>query len=90
MDWRWKNNLKENIIGIIAYKCYLFDEQVISIEEGKQFAYTHNCLFFETNACYDKSTEYAFQKLVEEYLKLEEKKELEEDELFISKILINV
>ena len=32
----------------------------------------------------------SFQKLVEEYLELEEKKkELEEDELFISKILIN-
>ena len=75
IEYLGKNNRNENIIiGIIAHKCDLFDEQVISTEEGKKYAYTHNCLFFETYACNDKSIEYAFQKLVEEYLELEEKK----------------
>ena len=84
------NKDKEIIIGIAANKSDLYYKQEISTEEGKKFADDNNCLFFETSAKENINVDDAFLKLVEKYVVLEEeKKELEEDKLFLSKIFIN-
>ena len=82
------NKDEEIIIGIAANKNDLFEYQEVDTKEGKKFANDNNCLFFETSAKDYESIENVFLKLVEKYVDLhnEEKKELKEDELILSKI----
>ena len=81
----WINHVKdvnknENIIfGIAANKSDLFEQQVVSTEEGKKFADENNCLFFETSAKDYKSIENTFTKLTESYLENIHNKKIDND-----------
>ena len=37
------------VIGIVANKCDLYNNEQVSTNEGKQFAKETKCLFFETS-----------------------------------------
>ena len=62
------NKNSKVIIGIIANKSDLFEQQIISTEVGKKFAEDNKCLFFETSAKDHKSIVTVFEKLIEKYV----------------------
>ena len=65
-----KNVGKDNVIfGVIANKTDLNKEQIITSEEGKEYAKKINALYFETSAKDYKSIENAFKEIVKLYYK---------------------
>ena len=68
------NKNEEIIFGIAANKSDLFENQVISKEEGEKFAKDNGILFFETSAKDYKSIEKVFTELTKTYLKMIEEK----------------
>ena len=53
---------KENIvIGAVANKSDLYDNQVVSKEEGEEYAKSINALFFETSATDHECIENLFK-----------------------------
>ena len=76
----WYNELKDKndtveMIGIIANKSDLYEEQVVSKEEGENYAKSINGFFYETSAMDYDSVSNAFEDLTKKYV---EKKEEEE------------
>ena len=67
-----KNN--EVIIGIAANKSDLFEEQLVSKEEGENFAKEKNLSFFETSAKDHGSIDKVFVTLTKLYLEKNKKK----------------
>jgi GTPase SAR1 family protein len=70
---KWYKNLKNNcdnikILGIIANKIDLDFEQIISKEEGENYAKRINALFFETSSMQYEYVDSVFEKLVEKYI----------------------
>ena len=72
---KWLNMLKEInknddlVIGIVANKSDLFENQIVSKEEGEKFAKDNNVLFFETSAKDYNSINKVFLELCKSYLK---------------------
>ena len=65
-----KNVGKDNVIfGVIANKTDLNKEQIITSEEGKEYAKKINALYFETRAKDYKSIENAFKEIAKIYYK---------------------
>ena len=61
---------KDNVIfGVIANKTDLNKEQIITSEEGKEYANKINALYFETSAKDYKSIENAFKEIAKLYYK---------------------
>ncbi len=61
-------NEKENIFFcVVANKCDLYEDQIISSELGKKYANTINALFFEASATDNENIEYIFKEIVNEY-----------------------
>ena len=59
---------KENIvIGVVANKSDLYDNQVVSKEEGEEYAKSINVLFFETTATEHECIENLFNNVVNYY-----------------------
>ncbi len=69
------NQREQIIFSVIANKSDLFEESVISKEEGEEYAKSINALFFETSALDYESIYYMFLNVCEEYLKRNENKE---------------
>ena len=70
---KWYKNLKNNcdnikILGIIANKIDLDFDQIISKEEGENYAKRINALFFETSSMQYEYVDSVFEKLVEKYI----------------------
>ena len=61
-----KNNTIE-MIGIIANKSDLYEEQVVSKEEDEKYATSINGLFYETSAMDYEIVSYAFEDLTKKY-----------------------
>ncbi len=92
---RLKNNCDCKVIGIIANKSDLYEDQVVSKEEGENFAKSINGLFFETSAMDYESVSNAFQQLVEKYvndgyedIKIYEEKKNNEEKKNIENLVI--
>ena len=72
---KWLNMVKEInknddlVIGIVANKSDLFENQIVSKEEGEKFAKDNNVLFFETSAKDYNSINKVFLELCKSYLK---------------------
>ena len=64
------NNSKNTIFAICANKCDLFEQQIISKEEGKNFAkkICNNSLLFEISSTDFESINNVFNKVIIEYL----------------------
>jgi small GTP-binding protein len=59
---------KENIvIGVVANKSDLYEEKVVSKEEGEEYAKSINALFFETSATDHQCIENLFKDIVNYY-----------------------
>ena len=59
---------KENIvIGVVANKSDLYEEKVVSKEEGEEYAKSINALFFETSAKDHECIENLFKNVVNYY-----------------------
>ena len=76
----WYNELKDKsdsveLIGIIANKSDLYEEQVINKDEGENYAKSINALFFETSAMDYESVAAVFEGLTKKYVEMEEEKE---------------
>ena len=71
---KWLNMVKEInknddlVIGIVANKSDLFENQIVSKEEGEKFAKDNNVLFFETSAKDYNSINKVFFELCKSYL----------------------
>ena len=60
---------KENIvIGVVANKSDLYEEKVVSKEEGEEYAKSINALFFETSAKDHECIENLFNNVVNYYV----------------------
>ncbi len=60
---------KENIFFVVAgNKSDLYEEQVVSKEEGKEYAKSINALFFETSAKDHEYIENLFKEIIAEYV----------------------
>ena len=76
---KWLNMVKEInknddlVIGIVANKSDLFENQIVSKEEGEKFAKDNNVLFFETSAKDYNSINKVFVELCKSYLENLEK-----------------
>ena len=86
----WYNELKEinntiEMIGIIANKSDLYEEKVVSKEEGENYAKSINGFFYETSAMDYESVSNAFEDLTKKYVDVEERKKNEELKLEASK-----
>ena len=68
------NKNEEVIFGIAANKSDMFENQVVSKEEGEGYVKDKNILFFETSAKDYKSIEKVFIELTKAYLKKIEEK----------------
>lgn len=72
-------NLNNSIIGIAANKSDLYENEQVTVNEGKNYSETIHGLFFETSATNYNSVNELFQNLVEKYygkfLQTERKKE---------------
>ena len=66
-DIKEKNNTIE-MIGIIANKSDLYEEQVVSKEEDEKYAKSINGLFYETSDMDYESVSYAFEDLTKKYV----------------------
>ena len=69
----WYNELKEinntiEMIGIIANKSDLYEEKVVSKEEGENYAKSINGFFYETSAMDYESVSNAFEGLTKKYV----------------------
>ena len=62
------NKNQEVIIGIVANKSDLFENQIVSKEEGEKFAKDNKVLFFETSAKDYNSINKVFVELCKNYL----------------------
>ncbi len=61
---------KENIvIGVVANKSDLYEEKVVSKEEGEEYAKSINALFFEISAKDHECIENLFKDIATEYVK---------------------
>ena len=93
----WYNELKDKndtveMIGIIANKSDLYEEQVISKEEGEKYAKSINGFFYETSAMDYESVSNAFEDLTKKYVEKkdeEERKIKEEKEKKINELKKN-
>ena len=56
------------MIGIIANKSDLYEEQVVCKEEGEKYAKSINGLFYETSDMDYESVSYAFEDLTKKYV----------------------
>jgi len=71
---KWLNMVKEInknddlVIGIVANKSDLFENQIVSKEEGEKFAKDNKVLFFETSAKDYNSINKVFVELCKNYL----------------------
>ena len=83
------NKEKEVIIGIAANKSDLFDEQVINTEEVKNQLMIISFYFLKLTPKIIKVLNMYFQNQLKNILIQKKKKDLEEDELILSKIIIN-
>ncbi len=77
------NDKRKVIFGIAGNKSDLFENQVISTEEGKQFSKTIGASFFETSAKDHYSVNKAFMGLAEEYVRQNLEKQKEEEKIGI-------
>ena len=77
------NDKRKVIFGIAGNKSDLFENQVISTEEGKQFSKTIGASFFETSAKDHYSVNKAFMGLAEEYVRQTLEKQKEEEKIGI-------
>ena len=69
----WYNELKDKndtieMIGIIANKSDLYEEKVVSKEEGENYANSINGFFYETSAMDYESVSNAFEDLTKKYV----------------------
>ena len=68
----WKEKIKDNtsniILGLAANKSDLYEREVVTIEEGKEFAKNNDAIFFETTAKNYESTRQLFIELVTKYI----------------------
>ena len=68
----WKEKIKDNtsniILGLAANKSDLYEREVVTIEEGKDFAKNNDAIFFETTAKNYESTRQLFIELVTKYI----------------------
>ena len=69
----WYNELKDKndtveMIGIIANKSDLYEDQVVSKEEGENYAKSINGFFYETSAMDYESVSNAFVDLTKKYV----------------------
>jgi small GTP-binding protein len=67
------NKNQEVVIGIVANKSDLFENQIVSKEEGEKFAKDNNALFFETSAKDYNSIDKVFVELCKCYFQNYEK-----------------
>ena len=67
------NKDKQIIFGIAANKSDLFEEQLVSKEEGEKFAKEKNLSFFETSAKDHGSIDNVFMTLTKMYLEKHKK-----------------
>ena len=86
----WYNELKDKndtveMIGIIANKSDLYEEQVVSKDEGENYAKSIKGCFYETSAMDYDSVSNAFEDLTKKYVDVEERKKNEELKLEASK-----
>jgi len=71
----WINELRDSVqgsltIAIVGNKCDLeSDRRMITAERGKEFALSHDCLFFETSAKNDVGIADLFQNICQEIVK---------------------
>ena len=63
------NNKDKIIIGLIANKSDLYENQQIDIEEGKKYANDINAIFFENTAKEHECIENVFKEIIREYYK---------------------
>ncbi len=72
LDTFWKEKIKDNtkniILGLVANKSDLYESEVVSIEEGKNFAKNNDAFFFETSAKNYDSVRQLFIELVTKYI----------------------
>ena len=72
LDTFWKEKIKDNtsniILGLAANKSDLYESEVVTIEEAKNFAKNNNAFFFETTAKNYESTRLLFIELVTKYI----------------------
>ena len=93
----WYKELKEindsvEVFGVIANKSDLYEEQVVSKEEGENYAKRINGFFYETSAMDYESVSNAFEGLTKKYVEnvlCEDNKIIKNKKLFtkISKII---
>ena len=70
---KWYKDIKEKnntikIIGILANKSDLYEEKVVSKEEGENYANSINGFFYETSAMDYESVSNAFEGLTKKYV----------------------
>jgi len=76
---QWINDLRDGVqgplvIAIVGNKCDIEPtKRVISPERGKEFALSHECLFFETSAKCDTGIADLFQRICQEIVKVHAK-----------------
>ncbi len=63
------NNKDKIIIGLIANKSDLYENQQIDIEEGKKYANDINAVFFENTVKEHECIENVFKEIIREYYK---------------------
>ena len=63
------NNKDKIIIGLIANKSDLYENQQIEREEGKKYANDINAIFFENTAKEHECIENVFKEIIREYYK---------------------
>jgi small GTP-binding protein len=72
LDTFWLEKIKDNtkniILGLAANKSDLYESEVVTIEEAKNFAKNNNAFFFETTAKNYESTRLLFIELVTKYI----------------------
>ena len=72
LDTFWLEKIKDNtkniILGLAANKSDLYEREVVTIEEGKDFAKNNDAIFFETTAKNYESTRLLFIELVTKYI----------------------
>lgn len=71
----WINELRESVhgslvIAVVGNKCDIEpDKRVVQTERGKEFALSHQCLFFETSAKNDTGIVDLFQSVCQQIVK---------------------
>ena len=70
----WINELRENVqgplvIALVGNKCDMPEKRTVPTESGKEFALSHDCLFFETSAKSDTGIVDLFQEMCQAIVK---------------------